>query len=121
MLPPDRVMTLIEPPEAPPDSAERPVIDDLKLLDDLRRELIRLEPLNSSLLSRPSMERLLLRGRRPPKVKPLPARGLPPGTEEFAGELETAGSQKDEIEIVAAAHRELLDAFLIYRGDHGGL
>src|SRR5437870_11533699 len=38
-----------------------------------RDNAVRLDPLNSSLLSTPSMDKLLLRGRKPPNVNPLSA------------------------------------------------
>src|SRR5258708_23550269 len=89
MFVPERVMTLIEPPEAPPDSAERPLFTTWNSWTISGDSSVRLDPEYSSLLSRPSMEMLLLRVRRPPNVKPLPARGVAPAAADAAGEVET--------------------------------
>jgi len=40
------------------------------------------------------MERLLFRDLRPPKVKPLPGRGVEPLAPEATGELETPGARR---------------------------
>src|SRR5437016_13821435 len=69
---PERVTTLIEPPEAPPDSAERPLLTTTISGESS----VRLEPVHSSLLSRPSIERLLVRDLSPPNLKPLPRRAV---------------------------------------------
>src|SRR6266705_6464587 len=91
---PERVVTLMDPPEAPLDSAERPLLTTWNSCTISGESSVRLEPVYSSLLSRPSMERLLLRDRRPPKVKPLPASGVEPLAPEAIGELETPGESR---------------------------
>src|SRR5215469_13269921 len=86
-------MTLIEPPEAPPDSAESPLLTTWNSWTISGESSVRLEPVYSSLLSRPSMETLLLCERRPPKVKPLLGRVEPLGSDED-GALETPGARR---------------------------
>src|SRR5258708_10370490 len=94
MFVPERVMTLIEPPEAPPDSAERPLVTTWNSCTISGDSSVRLDPVYSSLLSSPSTDTLLLRGRRPPNVKPLPVSGVEPLTADAAGELETPGAKR---------------------------
>src|SRR5437660_8624659 len=94
MFVPERVVTLIEPPEAPPDSAERPLLTTWNSCTISGESSVRLEPVYSSLLSKPSIERLLLRDLRPPKVKPLPVSGVEPLAPEDIGELETPGTSR---------------------------
>src|SRR5258707_9451166 len=92
MFVPERVMTLIEPPEAPPDSAERPLVTTWNSCTISGDSSVRLDPVYSSLLSSPSMDTLLLRGRRPPNVKPLPVSGVEPLTAGGAGGIENPGA-----------------------------
>src|SRR6516225_10008362 len=94
MFVPERVMTLIEPPEAPPDSAERPLLTTWNSWTISGESSVRLDPVYSSLLSRPSMETLLLCGRRPPNVNPLQVNGDEPPVEDALGELETPGARR---------------------------
>src|ERR1700724_2267693 len=92
---PVRVTTLIEPPEAPPYSADSPLFTTWYSWTSSGESSVRLEPVYSSLLSSPSTEILLLRGRKPPKVKPLSASArcepVPPCREE---ELVTPGIER---------------------------
>src|SRR5258707_14359297 len=95
MFVPERVMTLIEPPEAPPDSAERPLVTTWNSCTISGDSSVRLDPVYSTLLSSPSMDTLLLRGRRPPNVKPLPVSGVEPLTTGGPEEIQNLTGQHD--------------------------
>src|SRR5438093_13448931 len=65
------VTTLIAPPDAPPFSADQPLLRTWNSRTVSSDSSVRLDPANSSLLSSPSIVSVLLRGRRPPKLNPL--------------------------------------------------
>src|SRR5262249_7573785 len=71
LLEPDRVTTLRLPPAAPPNSGATLEAVTRNSATASCPTATRLDPLVSSRLSRPSMERLLLRARLPAKGKPL--------------------------------------------------
>ena|SRR5438094_4899262 len=68
------VTTLIAPPDAPPFSADQPLLRTWNSRTVSSDSSVRLDPANSSLLSSPSIVSVLLRGRRPPKLNPLSGR-----------------------------------------------
>ena len=65
------VTTLIEPAEPPPLSASHPLLTTWNSRTTSSDSSVRLDPLNSSVLSIPSIVRVLLRGRSPWKLNPL--------------------------------------------------
>src|SRR5262249_56550909 len=71
------VTTLIAPPAAPPDSADRPLLMIWNSRTISGDRATRAAPVVSSVLSSPSIEIELLRGRNPPNVKLLSANGDP--------------------------------------------
>src|ERR1700686_301754 len=91
-LAPVRVITLIDPPEPPPYSAVNPLFTTRYSWTSSGESSVRLEPVYSSLLSSPSTEILLLRGRKPPKVKPLSASAGCDPVPLRCGELATPGN-----------------------------
>ena len=67
------------------------------------------------------METLLLRGRSPPKVKPLPLERRRAARRGSGRRGRDSRREKNKVEIVAAPHGKLFDALLVDGGYNRGL